>query len=294
MAKILITGANSFVGTNFQKFSRFCDIEEISLIDHRPEDINFGKYDIVLHLAAIVHQSKKIPEKDYLTINRDLSLKVAEHAKKAGIKQFVFLSTIKVYGNSGHDLKILNEDSGCFPDDPYGRSKLEAEIGLKKMETSHFTISIIRTPLVYGEGVKANMMSLIKLIEKIRVLPFKNIYNKRNFTYTENLVGFIDQIIFKKASGVFIAMDENAISTTDLVSFISKYLGQNVTLFKLPQTFSTLGMHVIPGVFDRLYSSLEFDNNKTLRELDYKPPFSTEEGIKKMVLAYINRNPRFT
>lgn len=292
MTKILVTGANSFVGSNFRRFSLFEDIEEISLYENKPEDIDFSNYDVILHLAAIVHQSKKISEKKYFAINRDLCLQVAEYSKKAGVKQFVFLSTLKVYGGFVPDFKMRNEDSTCFPDDPYGKSKLEAEVGLRKLEEPDFIVSVIRTPLVYGEGVKANMISFIRLIETIPVLPLKNVSNKRNFTYTENLVGFIDQIILKKASGIFIAMDNNAISTTELVNFISKCLGKKVILFKLPQLFVRIGIYFIPAVFDRLFGSLEVDNTKTLKELDYKPPFSTEEGIKKMVLAYKNRDKK--
>ena len=289
MTKVLITGANSFVGTNFRKFSQYEDIEEISLYENRPEDIDFGKYDVVLHLAAIVHQSKSIPESEYFSINRDLCLRVAEHAKKAGIKQFVFLSTVKVYGEFVPKFGLCNENSKCIPDDAYGRSKYEAEIGLNKLEDDNFTVSIIRTPLVYGEGVRANMIFIVKLVDSFPLLPFGKIYNKRNFTYTENLVGFIDQIIKKRASGIFIAMDENAISTTELVNYLSKFLEKKVTLFKLPQIFIRIGTFFIPGIFDRLYGSLEFDNTKTKRELNFEPPFSTEEGIKKMVISYKNR-----
>jgi UDP-glucose 4-epimerase len=293
LAKILITGAKSFVGTNFRRFSKFREVDEISLYDSKPEDINFSQYDIVLHLAAIVHQSKKIPDKEYFFINRDLCLNVAKHSKKGGVKQFIFLSTIKVYGDFITDPNIRNEDSTCFPDDAYGKSKLEAEFGLRKLEGPDFIVSVIRTPLVYGEGVKANMMSLVRLIEKIPILPFKAINNKRNFTYIENLIGFIDRIIIKKASGVFIAMDDKAISTTELLNFISKYLGKKNRLFKLPGLFIRVGKNIIPHVFDRLYGSLEVDNTKTLRALDYEPPFSTEEGIKKMIFAYKNSNSKY-
>ena len=165
MTKVLITGANSFVGTNFIKYSQFRDTEEISLLNKRPEDIDFEKYDVVLHLAAIVHQSKKITEAEYFRVNRDLCLRVAEHAKKRGIRQFVFLSTLKVYGEFVNGSDLRNEDSECFPDDAYGRSKYSAEIELKKLEDEHFILSIIRTPLVYGEGVKANMINLVKLVD---------------------------------------------------------------------------------------------------------------------------------
>ncbi|MCX6254225.1 MAG: NAD-dependent epimerase/dehydratase family protein, partial [Bacteroidia bacterium] len=203
MSKILITGSNSFVGTNFRKFSQYKEIDEISLFNNNPEDIDFSRYDVVLHLAAIVHQSKKIPESEYFNVNRDLCLRIAENAKKAGIKQFVFLSTLKVYGDFVPDLDLRNENSRCFPNDAYGKSKYEAEIGLKKFEDVNFTVSIIRTPLVYGEGVRANMLSIIKLVDSFPLLPFGKISNKRNFTYIENLVGFIDRIIEKKASGTF-------------------------------------------------------------------------------------------
>lgn len=288
MTKVLITGANSFVGLNFQSFSQYKDVEEISLFENKPEDINFGKYDVVLHLAAIVHQSKKILGSEYFNVNRDLCLRVAKNAKKAGIKQFVFLSTVKVYGEFVPKFGLCNENSKCIPDDAYGKSKYEAELGIKKMENVNFTVSIIRTPLVYGKGVKANMLRILKLVEAFPILPFGKVNNKRSITSVENLVGFIDQIIKKRASGIFIAMDENAISTTELVNYLSKYLEKKVTLFKLPQIFTKIGTFFIPGIFDRLYGSLEFDNNKTIKELNYKPPFSTEEGIRKMVISYRN------
>ena len=286
MKKVLITGANSFVGTNFQSFSQYKDVAEISLFENKPEDINFGKYDVVLHLAAIVHQSKKIPESEYFNVNRDLCLRVAEHAKKAGVKQFVFLSTVKVYGEFVPKFGLCNENSKCIPDDAYGKSKYEAELGIKKMEDVNFTVSIIRTPIVYGDGVKANMLRILKLVEEFPILPFGKMNNKRSITYVENLVGFIDQIIEKSASGIFIAKDENAISTTELVNYLSKHLGKKIALFKLPQIFIRIGAFFIPGIFDRLYSSLEFDNKKTKKELNYNPPFSTEEGIKIMVISY--------
>jgi UDP-glucose 4-epimerase len=287
MTKVLITGANSFVGANFRKYSQFRDTEEISLLDKKPEEIEFEKYDIVLHVAAIVHQLWKIPENEYFMVNRDLCLRVAEQAKKRGIRQFVFLSTLKVYGEFVNGSKLRNEDSECFPDDAYGKSKYSAEIGLKKLEDQHFTVSIIRTPLVYGEGVKANMINLVKLVDLFPILPLGKIENKRNFTYTENLVGYIDRIIEKQASGIFITMDDKAHSTTDLVNYISKSLGKRVRLFKLPQMFLRLGNFFVYYKLDRLFGSLVFDNSKTRKELDYDPPVSTEEGIKRMVSYYL-------
>jgi len=289
MTRILITGANSFVGTNFRKYSQYSDVDEVSLIDNRPEDIEFDKYDVVIHLAAIVHQSRKIAESEYFSINRDLCLRVAQQSKKAGIKQFVFFSTIKVYGESVPGTKIFDENSKCYPNDAYGKSKYSAEVELLRMDDASFKVSIIRTPLIYGEGVKANMLSLIKLVDSLPLLPFGKIDNKRNFTFVENLVGFIDKIIEKNVSGVFIAMDEKAISTTELVNYISKYLGRNTVLFRLPKMFIRFANKFIPDILDRLYSSCEFENKKTKKVLNYAPPFSTEEGIKRTVFYYLEK-----
>ena len=288
MPKILITGANSFIGTNFSKYSKYKDIEEISLLDIKPENIDFKSFDVVLHLAAIVHQSKKISEEEYMNVNRDLCLRVAENAKKSGVRQFVFLSTCKVYGETGSDDEVLNEDSICSPDDPYGRSKYEAETGLRKLIDDKFIVSIIRTPLVYGEGVKANMLSILRLVEKFPILPFRGINNRRNFTYIENLVGFIDAAIDKKANGTYIAMDEDSLSTTELVTFLSRYLDRKLKLFRLPGFLLKLVSFMTPSIFDRLFGSSEFDNTRTKEQLGFTPSFSSDEGIKRMVAAYRN------
>jgi nucleoside-diphosphate-sugar epimerase len=287
MTRVLITGANSFVGSNFKKYSR-CDlIDEVSLQVTDPGDINFGNYDVVLHLAAIVHQSKKIDEEQYLKVNRDLCLRVAEQAKKSGVGQFVFLSTLKVYGGFVNGTGLRNESSECYPDDSYGKSKFEAEIGLKKLEDANFTVSIIRTPLIYGEGVKANMISLVKLVDLFPFLPFGKIDNRRNFTYVENLVAYIDQIIMKRASGVFIIMDGKSYSTTELINYIASSLEKKIILFKLPRIFLKLGYLFVPETLDRIFSSMEFENIKTRHALDFEPPFTTEYGVKKMVAFYI-------
>jgi nucleoside-diphosphate-sugar epimerase len=287
--KILITGKNSFVGRNFIHFSKFRDVDEVSLFDDKTEKIDFGKYDIVIHLVAIVHQKKTIPESQYFIINRDLCLKVAELAKKAGVKQFIFLSTVKVYGKFIAGSEPWNEKSVCLPEDAYGKSKYEAELALKKMEDDNFTIAIIRTPLVYGEYVRANMLSIMKLVKRTHILPFKDVHNRRNFTGAENLVSFIDRIIERRASGIFIAMDEKAISTSELVKMIAENMGKRIILFKIPDFIVSIGMIVWPSIFDRLYGSFEMDNSRTLKFLDFKPPISTSDGIKKMVLSFTQK-----
>jgi len=284
--RILVIGKNSFIGKHFKLKSQFKSIDTVSLREKKPGEIFFKDYDVVLYLPAIVHQTSKIPEDEYYRVNRDLCLNVAQRAKKDEIKQFIFLSTIKVYG-SKNDNTIRNEFSDCFPDDAYGKSKYQAEKGLQALEDDHFKVSILRTPLVYGEGVKANMLKIVRIVEKYNILPFAGIKNKRSFTYAGNLVSYIDCIIDKNASGTFIAMDDKSLSTTDLVTLIAKNLNKKLKLFKIPGFLVKTGFFIFPGIFKRLFSSLVFNNDFTNSTLNYNQPFSTEQGIERMVNDYL-------
>ena len=290
MANILITGKNSFVGTNFIKYSRYKQVDEISLIDNQPEEIDYKGYDVVLHLVAIVHQTKAIPEEEYYRVNTELCLRTAYAAKKAGVKQFIFMSTVKVYGPFNPKQGVWNEFSNCNPDDSYGKSKYAAEQALKELEDEHFTVSVVRTPLVYGEDVRANMLSLIKLVENYSFLPLGKIDNRRSFTAVQNLVAFIDRIIEKKASGVFIAKDARDLSTSELVEYIAKYMEKSVRLIAIPGFLIKLSKMVYPKIFDRLYGSFYLENTKTLEQLDFTPPLSIEDGLKNMIQSYIEKN----
>ena len=294
MAKILLIGQNSFIGRNFKQFSKFKDVDEISLFENEPENINFLKYDVVIHLVAIVHQSKRIGEIEYMKVNRDLCLRVANKAKLDGVRHFIFLSSVKVYGKYQPGADQWNESSQCFPVDSYGKSKYEAELALKLLEDPGFVISIIRTPLVYGEEVKAHMQSIIKLVSLFPVLPFGAIQNKRSFTFVGNLVAFIDRIIKKRASGIFIAMDERPLSTTELISIMGMFLNKRIFLFKLPSFLLRIGNIFFPDFLSKLYGSYEFDNHNTLEILDFSPPYESEYGLKKMVLAFQQKKNKKT
>ena len=283
MPNILITGANSFVGTSFKKYSKYKNIREICLIKNKAKDISFKDIDVVFHVAAIVHQKNTILEKTYFEVNTELPVELAKLAKKAGVKQFIFMSTVKVYGEFKRGMKAWNEETICRPEDNYGKSKYMAELELRKLKSPEFTVSIIRTPLVYGPGVKANMANIVGLVKKIPILPFKDINNKRSFTYIENLIGFIDRIIELNISGIFIAKDNRDLSTSELVRLISKNLNKKTLLFKMPYFIVYLGKKFLPSIFDRLYGSFEMENNKTLNVLNYSPPISPEEGIKRML-----------
>jgi nucleoside-diphosphate-sugar epimerase len=286
MHNVLITGANSFVGTNFTKNTQNKVVAAFCLVRNKASDINFENIDVVLHLAAIVHK-KNAPESIYYKVNTDLTMEVARLAKAAGVKQFIFMSTMNVYGPYSKQQSAWKENSECFPDNDYGKSKYEAEIKLRNLEDSNFTVSIVRPPLVYGAGVPANMLSIIKLVEKIPILPFKAVGNKRYFVSVENLIAYLDQIIKLRASGIFIAADEKPLSTTELVRLISMYLNRRVFLFGIPRFIIKFGIFLVPRFFEKLYGSFDIDNTRTQNILKMKAPFSSEEGVKKMVIHYL-------
>jgi nucleoside-diphosphate-sugar epimerase len=287
MPGILITGRGSFIGASFRRYSKFRDVSEVSLRDVEPESVSFMGCDTVLHLAAIVHQSSGTSEQEYFRVNRDLALGIAERAKKAGVKHFIFLSTVKVYGKWIEGSKPWNESSECYPSDPYGKSKYEAEKGLRRLESDDFKVSVVRTPIVYGPGVGANILKLMRLAETFPLLPFSNIANNRHYTYVENLVGFIDRIIEKRASGVFILMDERPVSTTELVRLISEFMHRKIKLVHMPEILVKAGVKAMPSIFERLYRSFYLDNTLTKEILGFSPEYSIEEGISVMVESYL-------
>jgi nucleoside-diphosphate-sugar epimerase len=287
LTRILITGAGSFIGTNFIRCSSFSDIEEVCVRSISVDEIDFQGVDVVFHLAAIVHQSKRINSRVYHQVNMELPVKIAAKAKKEGVKQFVFMSTVKVYGNYSPETGPWTEDSECFPVDSYGQSKFEAELELKKLKSDDFAVAIVRTPIVYGNGVVANMLKLISMVRSLPMLPFAGISNNRHFTYIDNLVGFLDRIIEIRASGTFIAMDNHGISTTTLIKLLSDSLHTRPYLFKLPGFLVRLGVKLLPRYFDRIFGSFFLDNTKTREILSYSPEVSTGEGVMRMVNYYL-------
>jgi nucleoside-diphosphate-sugar epimerase len=284
--KIIVTGSSGFIGTNFINMSQEFEICEIDLINTQVTEIDFRGVHAVLHLAALVHQMKGAPESKYFEINRDMAFEVAKKAKADGVKQFVLLSTVKVYGESNSFCHIINEKSSCNPTDAYGKSKYEAEVLIRSLDNKIFKVAVIRSPLVYGAGVKGNMFYLVKLIDKYPILPLGGINNFRSLVYVGNLIAYIKRIIEKNESGIFIALDQTSMSTSQLVSLVAKYLNKKLILLKIPEIFVKILRSIKPSIYYRLYGSFEFDNILTNNNLNFSPPYSCEEGIKEMADWY--------
>lgn len=287
---LLITGSSGFVGTNFINYSTDFKIYGVDLIKTSIDEIDFRNIDAVLHLAAVVHQMGGAPDELYFKINRDLAYEVARRAKNCGVKQFVFMSTAKVFGESTSSKGAWDENSVCTPMDAYGKSKYEAEKLIRGLDGENFKVAIVRSPLVYGVGVKANMYNLVKLVNNCPILPLAKIKNKRSFVFVKNLTSLLKHIIETQSSGIFIAGDTESLSTSKLVTLIAKALNKRVYLFCLPKFIVDFIKYFKPSIIDRLYGSLELDNSKTNKQLKYIPPYTTEEGIKEMVEWYLSKS----
>jgi UDP-glucose 4-epimerase len=281
MKKLLITGSSGFVGSYFiNKYKDKYEIKNFSFLKDDINSLNCSDIDVVFHLSALVHQMGGASAEEYEKVNVTQTLELARKAKASGIKHFVFMSTVKVYGEETESQ--YTENSTCNPEDEYGKSKLKAELELLKLEDDNFKVSIVRTPIVYGYGVKANIKSLVNLVKKVPVLPFGSIENKRSMVYIGNLCHLVNEIITQQKSGVFLASDDEPLSTSILIELIAKNLDKKIYLVKIP-FFETFLKLVKPSFHKRLYGSLEVDNSITKEKLNLQNRYSVEDGIKFMI-----------
>lgn len=281
MKELLITGSSGFIGNYFiNKYKNKYNIKTFSFLKDDINSLDCNGIAIVFHLSALVHQMGGASASEYKRVNVTQTLNIAQKAKESGIKQFVFMSTVKVYGEE--TTRKYTENSICSPKDEYGKSKFTAELELRKLEDENFKVSIIRTPIVYGYGVKANIKSLVNLTNKVPVLPFGKIENKRSMVYIGNLCHLVDKVIKQQKSGIFLASDDEPLSTTRLIELIAKNLDKKICLIKIP-FFESLLKLLKPSFYKRLYGSLEIDNTITKEKLNLKNPYSVEEGIKYMI-----------
>jgi len=278
---ILLTGASGFVGSYFiKKYKSKYNIKTFSFLHDDFKALHVEDVDTVFHLSALVHQMGGASASEYERVNVAQTLELAKKVQDLGVKHFVFMSTVKVYGEETESK--YSENSVCNPEDEYGKSKLKAELELQKLESESFKVSIIRTPIVYGYGVKANIKSLVNLVNKVSLLPFGKIKNKRSMVYVGNLCHLVDVVIEQQKSGIFLASDDEPLSTSKLIELIAQGLHKKVYLIKIP-FFETLLKLVKPSFHKRLYGSLEVDNTLTKEKLSLQNPYTVEEGIKLML-----------
>ncbi|WP_313130900.1 UDP-glucose 4-epimerase family protein [Stutzerimonas nitrititolerans] len=244
---------------------------------------------LVIHCAARVHvmsDSAVDPLSEFRNVNVDGTCALARQAAEAGVRRFIFISSIKVNGESTSLGLPYRADDIPAPQDFYGISKFEAEQGVRKVAAeTGMEVVIIRPPLVYGPRVKGNFASMITLVGKGFPLPLGAIHNKRSLVGIDNLVDLIVYCIDHPAAAnqVFLAGDGEDLSTTELLRGVGKALGKPARLIPVPAGLLQFGATLLgrKAMAQRLLGSLQVDISKTCELLDWKPPYTVEEGLRR-------------
>lgn len=282
--KILITGANSYIGMSFEKWlSQWPDeysVETVDMLDGSWRDKSFVDYDVVFHVAGIAHVSADPSKEDlYYKINRDLAVETAEKAKTEGVKQFIFMSSMIVYGKdepSGSQ-KVITSDTQPSPSDFYGRSKFEADLAIQKMANESFVVAIMRPPVIYGPGCRGNFPRLLDLAKKTFVFP--NITNSRSMLYIDNFCEFLRIVINQTKTGIFFPQNKEYVSTKDVIVEYRKQAGKSTLLLPFPGFLVSLMSGI--DVFNKAFGTKVYDKNMSLFDLSYNV-VDFETGIKRM------------
>lgn len=310
--KIAVTGANGFIGdalthelcekgydvrgivrSKEQSLNRNSRLE-IFAVGEINSDTNWNDalkgIDVVIHLASRVHKLIDVsinPLADYRGVNTGGTQKLAEMSAQAGTRRLIFMSTIKVNGEKTIDA-AFTENHAALPQDPYAISKWEAEQALHNIsDATGLEVVILRPPLVYGPGVKANFLRLLQLIDKGVPLPLGYVKNNRSFIYVGNLVDAIIKCVehHNAANQTFLVSDGQDVSTPELIKMIAGAMGKKARLFPCPVSLlKMIGKGAgKSSEIERLTGSLQVDNSKIRRVLGWKPPYTMEEGIYETV-----------
>lgn len=292
MKKILITGANSYIGTAvekwLQKFENSYLIEIVDMIDGTWREKDFSEYDVVYHVAGIAHADVgKVSEETkafYYKINTDLAVETAEKSKAEGVKQFIFMSSMIIYGESGgfRQQKMIDKDTKPNPANFYGDSKWQADQRIQRLEDECFKVVIVRPPMIYGKGSKGNYPTLAKMAKKLPIFP--NVQNQRSMLHIDNLCEFIRLMIDNGETGVFFPQNKEYSETSQLVQMIATSTGHQIKITKLLNPFVWLAAYIpgkIGGLVNKAFGNLTYDKDMSIYEKGTYQIVSLEESIRK-------------
>lgn len=270
MKNILITGAGSYIGVNVEKYLlKWPDeyhVDSLNMIGEEWKKTDFSNYDAIFHVAGIAHiKETKENSHLYYDVNEHLAVAVAEKAKNEGVKHFIILSTMSVYGVTvGH----ITKETLPNPVNSYGKAKYNADIKIEKMNCPTFKVAILRPPMVYGKGCKGNYQTLRKFALKSPVFPsFKN---ERSMLYIGNLAYFVKDIIDKEKHGLFFPQDAEYVCTAEMVKKIAKYNGKKIRIIGLFNfaIYLMLGMSI--GVFQKTFGNLRYEKVDLIKEFNFE------------------------
>lgn len=318
MSRILVTGANGFVGSSLsnvlmnhgyqvcaalrrQNFVRDLVAQKQMFIGNIDKHTRWkdalSDIDYVIHLAARVHvmnESKTDSLNDYQMVNVDGTVNFASQAAAAGVKRFIYLSSIKVNGTATKPGSPFKADDCPAPTDPYAVSKFEAEESLLNIAAAtKMEVVIIRPPLVYGPGVKANFLTMMQWLNRGVPLPLGCIQNKRSLIALDNLSDLIVTCIDHPAAAnqIFLVADGEDLSTTDLLQRLGKALNRPARLIPFPGNLLKVAAFLVgrQDLIQRLCTSLQVDISKTQDLLGWKPIVKVDNAIKLTAMAYLEK-----
>lgn len=280
---ILITGAGSYVGTNVEnwlkKDGQFT-VDSVDTFGDNWKKADYSQYDVVYHVAGIAHvNADPKMEPLYYKVNRDLTIEIARHAKEAGVKQFIFMSSMIVFHES-QSLKaeVVTLDTKPNPNGFYGDSKLQAENGLKELECDTFKVCILRPPMIYGPNSKGNFPRLAKLATKAPIFPAW--HNKRSMLFIDNLGEFVKQAVLRQLSGTFYPQNRELADTVEIIRFFAKEVGHKVWITKLLNPFVWLGSFVLQPI-NKMFATYYYDPAMSQMDFEYQL-VNFEESLKRV------------
>ena len=289
MKKILITGANSYIGVSFAnylaqpEFAGMYQVDTLDMIGDAWRSFDFSKYDAVYHVAGIAHSDNgKISEeraKLYYAVNTNLTVECATKAKEAGVKQFVFMSSAIVYGDSapiGHE-RLITRDTPVNPANCYGDSKVQAENGLRPLDCDTFKVVILRPPMIFGKGSKGNYPLLSKRACKLPIFP--KVQNKRSMLYIGNLMEFVRLMIENDERGTFWPQNPQYSNTSEVISLIAKAHGKRCVLVPGFGWMLRILSHAT-GLVNKAFGNLAYEQSMSVYKEPYQK-YSLQEAIEK-------------
>ena len=286
MIKVLITGAHSFVGTSVEKWllqnPREYIVDTVDTMDDKWKAADFSKYDVVFHVAGIAHVDPKPSMAPlYYKVNTDLTVEVAKHAKNCGVRQFIFMSSMIVY-HASKSLKgtIIDVNTEPAPNDFYGDSKLQAENGLRELESGDFCVSILRPCMIYGTNGKGNFQRLARLAQKTPMFPAW--HNKRSMLYIDNLCEFVKQTIDRGLSGTFCLQNREYADTVEIVRFFAAKAGHKILFSRVFNHLVRLGSFVLKQLC-KMFANQYYTHDITTFDFDYQI-VSFEDSLKRIKL----------
>lgn len=284
MKNILITGENGYVGNQFQYLLEKdgFKVERTSLRNNDWKHQSLRKYDVIIHLAALVHNNNANAKIiDYMNVNFHLTKELAEKAKKDGVNQFIFFSTMSIFGLNGSLLEKceINQFTPYNPITAYGQSKLLAEKEIRKLENDAFVVNIVRPPMIYGKESPGNFSKLIKIANISRIYPrFKN---ERSVIHIDNLYKDLLSLVENPMSGTIHPQNPEYMNTNNALSLIRKHQGKRKRIIELPVPRIIKSILGKVGIINKVYGSLTYSKEIDLRKVNRKQYDNFEQTIEK-------------